>query len=88
ITDADWHSLEIGLIHVAEDTGGLYAKTHLFPAQAQKKLLGALQGYYEVSFPRPDVQPGVHHVEVQLRGARGTVFCRRTFADAPDLQLP
>lgn len=88
ITDADWHSLEIGLIHVAEDTGGLYAKTHLFPMQAKTKLLGALAGYYEVSFPRPDVPPGVHQVEVQLRGARGTVFCRRSFADPPDLQLP
>lgn len=88
ITDADWHTLEIGLIHVAEDTGGLYAKTHLFPVQAKRKLLGALAGYYEVSFPRPDVPVGVHHVEVVLRGARGTVFCRRSFADPPDLQVP
>ncbi|BCW92865.1 MAG: hypothetical protein KatS3mg007_0759 [Thermoanaerobaculum sp.] len=88
ITDADWHTLEIGLIHAAEDTGGLYAKTHLFPAQAQKKLAGALAGYYEVSFPRPEGPVGVHQVEVQLRGVQGNVFCRRTFADPPGLQLP
>lgn len=88
ITDADFHTLEIGLIHVAQDTGGLYAKTHLFPVQAQKKLAGALAGYYEVSFPRPQVPPGVHQVDVQLRGVRGSVYCRRTFADPPDPQLP
>lgn len=88
ITNADWHTLEIGLIQAAEDTGGLYAKTHLFPAQAQKKLAAALSGYYEVSFPRPHVPPGVHQVEVQLRGVRGQVFCRRSFADPPDFPVP
>ncbi len=88
ITDADWHSLEVGLIQVAQDTGGFYAKTHLFPLQAKEKLLGALAGYYELSFPRPPVPPGEHQVEVQLRGTRGHVFCRRSFADPPDVQVP
>lgn len=83
ITDADSHTLELGLIQVAEDTGGLYAKTHLFPEQVTRRLLGALAGYYELTFPRPPLPEGVHQVEVELVGTEGTVLCRRTFADSP-----
>ncbi|MGC8916387.1 MAG: hypothetical protein ACP5NF_05350 [Thermoanaerobaculum sp.] len=88
ITDADFHTLELGLVQVAEDTGGLYAKTHLFPATATGRVLGALSGYYELAFPRPPLPEGVHRVEVELAGASGTVLCRRTFADPPSVGLP
>jgi len=88
ITQADWHTLELGLVQVAEDTGGLYAKTHLFPDQALRRLLGALAGFYEIAFPRPPLPEGVHSVEVELVGAKGLVFCRRTFADSPSPALP
>lgn len=88
ITDADFHTLELGLIQVAEDTGGFYAKTHLFPQQATDKLLGALAGYYELSFPRPALPEGVHQVAVELVGATGTLLCRRTFSDPPTDGVP
>lgn len=83
ITQADWHTLELGLIQVAEGTGGFYAKTHLFPEQAFRRILGSLRGYYEISFPRPPLPQGVHQVEVQLLGVDGLVLCRKSFADSP-----
>lgn len=83
ITQADWHTLELGLIQVAEGTGGFYAKTHLFPEQAFHRMLGSLRGYYELSFPRPPLPQGVHQVEVQLVGVDGLVLCRKHFADSP-----
>jgi len=88
ITQADWHTLELGLVQVAEDTGGLYAKTHLFPERALHRLLGALAGFYELAFPRPSLPEGVHTVEVELVGAEGTVLCRKSFADPPPPALP
>jgi VWFA-related protein len=44
VTYADYHSLETGLQAVAEDSGGFFARTHLFPAQALSRLAGALAG--------------------------------------------
>lgn len=83
ITQADWHTLELGLTQVAERTGGFYAKTHLFPEEAFHRMLGSLRGYYELSFPRPPLPQGVHQVEVKLVGVDGMVLCRRSFADIP-----
>lgn len=83
ITQADWHTLELGLTQVAESTGGFYAKTHLFPEQAFHRMLGSLRGYYELSFPRPPLPQGVHQVEIKLVGVEGLVLCRKSFADIP-----
>lgn len=75
ITEADYHSLEVGLIQVAEDTGGFYAKTHLFPDQALKRMERALQGYYVLSFERPEGKPGLRRLEVDLmKGRKGRVL--------------
>jgi len=74
ITDADYHSLEVGLIQVAEDTGGFYAKTHLFPDQALMRLERALQGYYVLSFERPVGKPGARRLGVVLNRKKGTVL--------------
>ncbi|MCS7183187.1 MAG: hypothetical protein NZ869_08795 [Thermoanaerobaculum sp.] len=88
ITDADYHTLELGLMQVAEDTGGFYAKTHLFPEQAVRRLWGALAGYYELAFLRPPLPEGVHPVEVKLVGVSGQLFYRPTFADPLPVGLP
>jgi VWFA-related protein len=75
ITDADYHSLEAGLEQVALDTGGFYAKTHLFPDQALKRMERALQGYYVLSFERPEGgKPGAQRLDVSLNGKKGTVL--------------
>jgi VWFA-related protein len=75
VTDADYHSLEVGLMQVAEDTGGFYAKTHLFPDQALKRVERALSGYYVLSFERPEGRPGRRRLEVELvKGRSGRVL--------------
>jgi VWFA-related protein len=66
VTNADYHSLEAGLQLVSEQTGGFYARTHLFPAQAMRRLSGALAGYYALFIERPDGHPGRHEVSVKL----------------------
>jgi VWFA-related protein len=76
VTNADYHSLEVGLQQVAEDTGGFYARTHLFPAQAMRRLEGALSGHYVLTFEKPPLPPGPHRIEVDLVGRSGTVFAR------------
>jgi VWFA-related protein len=72
ITTADWHTLEIGLRRVSEDTGGLYLKTNLFPEVAMDKLVRVISSYYELSVVPP---PHLEHpyridVKVKRRGAR------------------
>jgi VWFA-related protein len=76
VTNADYHSLEVGLQQVAEDTGGFYARTHLFPAQAMKRLAGALVGHYVLTFEKPPLPRGEHAIEVQLVGRKGSVLAR------------
>jgi VWFA-related protein len=81
VTDADYHSLEVGLEQLAEDTGGFYAKTHLFPASAMMRLESALLGYYSLSFERPPLPRGRHQVEVRLVARKGEVLTRGSYVD-------
>jgi len=68
ITEADFHSLEVGLQQVASDTGGLYERafgnTHL----AARRVADAMQGYYEVSFSMPRNARKGATVRVRLKG--------------------
>jgi VWFA-related protein len=79
ITNADYHTLEVGLEQVAEDTGGFYAKTHLFAGQAFARLGHALSGHYVLTFARPPLPRGEHDVDVDLVGRKGTVLVRKTY---------
>lgn len=82
ISDADYHSLEVGLSKAAKDTGGFYQKTHIFPRFAMEKLMKTISGRYEVVVKKPKgLEPGVHAVELSLAGKRGTVLARKTFRD-------
>jgi VWFA-related protein len=75
ITRADYHSLEVGLQQVAEDTGGFFERTHLFPARALNRLAGVLTGHYVLVVERPPARKKAEHrVEVTVRGA--TVLAR------------
>ena len=80
VTRADAHTLETGLMTVAEDTGGFFVRTHWFPGQAVSRLVEALNGHYELSFERPDLPRGEHAIRVELVGRKGVVFARRTYA--------
>jgi len=79
VTNADYHTLEVGLEQVAEDTGGFYAKTHLFPGQAFDRLGRALEGHYELSFAKPDLKPGEHDLDIGLVRRKGTVLARPSY---------
>lgn len=81
-TDADYHDLEFGLGKAAKDTGGFYAKTHIFPQIAVERLQRTLSGHYELEVRRPDgLRPGVHDIDVRVK-RRGTyVLARSTFVD-------
>jgi VWFA-related protein len=75
VTDADYHSLEFGLMQVAEDTGGFYARTHIFPDAALRRMERALSGYYVLSFERPDARSGLLRLDVGLaKGKKGEVL--------------
>ena len=79
VTNADYHTLEVGLEQVAEDTGGFYAKTHLFPSQAIDRLERALEGHYVLTFTKPDREPGEHDIDIALVGRKGTVLARPSY---------
>jgi hypothetical protein len=79
VTNADYHTLEVGLEQVAEDTGGFYAKTHLFPGQAIDRLERALSGHYVLTFAKPDLPPGEHEIDIGLVGRKGTVLARPSY---------
>ena len=67
-TMADYHTLEAGLGKAAEDTGGFYAKTHIFPRQALERLRRTLAGHYELELRRPDdLKPGTHELTVRVK---------------------
>ena len=80
ITQADYHSLEVGLEQVAEDTGGFFERTHLFPRQALNRLAGTLAGHYVLMVERPAVRKGVHKVDVSVP-RRGATVLVRDFVD-------
>jgi VWFA-related protein len=81
ISDADYHSLEVGLEQVAEDTGGFYMKTHVNPGAAMSRLTEALAGYYVLTFEKPPGRRGSHHVSIGLVGRKGTVLMRNGYVD-------
>ena len=76
VTRADYHSLEAGLQQVAEDTGGFFERTHLFPARALNRLAGALAGHYVLMVEHPPVRKGRHRVDVSVPNRSATVLVR------------
>jgi VWFA-related protein len=80
VTQADYHSLEAGLKVVAEDTGGLYQRTHVFSRAALDRVVAALEGQYVLFVERPAQGPGSHRVDVRLKGRDGVVLAPSTYA--------
>jgi hypothetical protein len=76
VTQADYHSLEAGLQQVAEDTGGFFERTHLFPTLALNRLAGVLGGHYVLIVERPSVRKGRHRVDVSVPHRSATVLVR------------
>jgi VWFA-related protein len=79
VTSADGHSLEVGLQGVADATGGLYLKTFRLPGLATRTLARAISGYYVLTLDPtqlPEKAGRAGHLEIELRGKRGTVLAR------------
>jgi VWFA-related protein len=85
VTNADYHSLEAGLMTVAEDTGGLYERTHVFSRLALGRVLAAVEGQYVLFVEGPPLKPGSHRLNVRLRGRDGVVLAPNNYVneDAP-----
>ena len=81
VTDAASHTLEAGLMRVAADTGGFYARTNDWPGLAMQRLRRALTGRYEVAFVRPSLPRGEHALRIELVGRKGMVLARRSYRD-------
>jgi VWFA-related protein len=70
---ADYHDLELGLQSAAEETGGFYAKTHVFPGIAVARLQRTLSGRYELTLRASEsLKRDTHALDVRVkrRGAR------------------
>jgi len=81
VTDADYHSLELGLRTVSSDTGGFYARTHEFPAGVMDRLVETLSGHYLIVFASPAEEGGHHSLDIRLKDRRGDVLARSFFVD-------
>lgn len=81
VTDADAHTLEVGLQQVAEDTGGFYVRTRNFPTLAMDRLERAIAGYYSLSFEKPALPAGNHTVSISLTRRKGTVLTTGHYVD-------
>jgi VWFA-related protein len=80
-TMADRHSLEAGLIRVAEDTGGFFERTHLSATRGLDRLAGALSGHYVLFVERPEgLRAGSHRIEVKVARRGATVLAKRMVA--------
>jgi hypothetical protein len=78
VTSADYHSLEVGLQGVAEDTGGVYFSTFRLPGLATKSLARTISGYYVLTLDRSSLDEAEGRVRIDLRGKSGTVLARPT----------
>ena len=77
VTNADYHSLEVGLQLVSAQTGGFFTRTHIFTRQAMTRLAGALTGYYVLFVEKPVLDRGRHAIDVELMpGRKATVLAR------------
>jgi VWFA-related protein len=81
VTEADAHTLELGLQQVAEDTGGFYERAYTSPIAAVDHIAHAIAGYYVLSFDKPPGRTGTHKVNVALVGRKGTVLARSGYVD-------
>ena len=79
VTNADYHSLEVGLQTVAADTGGLYQRTHVFSRAALDRVVAALDAQYVLLVEPPDLRPGSHRLDVRLKGRDGLVLVSSTY---------
>ena len=81
ISDADYHTLEVQLMGMADLTGGRYEKTHIFTGGALSRVVRSLGGRYVLVFVKPEGSRGFHPLSVELAGRSGDVIARTYYQD-------
>jgi hypothetical protein len=76
VTDADYHTLELGIRQVAQDTGGTYAKTDKFARREIMRLAETISGYYLLTLDKSHLPDEIRRVELRLRSGGGRVILR------------
>lgn len=76
ITNADHHTLELGLRTVAADTGGTYEKTNRYSQQAIDKLIRAISGYYLLTVDRTGQSVSASDLEIRIPGRKTRILTR------------
>jgi VWFA-related protein len=74
---ADYHDLELGLQSAAQQTGGFYAKTHIFPEIGLERLERTLTARYELELELrvpSTLKPGTHDLDIRVKRRGATVL--------------
>ena len=79
VTQADYHTFEHALRNVSHHTGGLFLTTFHYPRRAVERLASAVSGRYVLFTVAPDLEPGSHDIDVELRRGDGRVLARSTY---------
>ncbi len=77
VTDAGYHSLELGLKNVAAQTGGTYEKTSVFAEQAASRLAETISGHYLLIVDRAELPDDGGSLRIKLRGKKGRIVSDR-----------
>lgn len=78
VTQADGHSLEVGLQSVANHTGGTYSRTFHFSSQAVRRLARTLTGHYLVTIDRSAQPQARGRLQIRLKQKQGRVLFKPT----------
>jgi hypothetical protein len=76
VTDADYHTLELGIRQIAQDTGGTYAKTDKFARREVLRLAETISGYYLLTLDESRLPNEVGKLELRLTNGGGRVILR------------
>jgi len=78
ISQADYHSLEVGMQMVAQETGGTYERLNNFSSGAFDRVLQAVEGYYLITFnpPSDEYDQGLKYKLKLKKGIKGDVYTR------------
>jgi VWFA-related protein len=82
LTEADFHSLEVGLQKLSADTGGFYSRMYHSPSVAFGRLQRTLSGRYEIVLKRPEeLGRGRHPVDLRVHRRGVDVLVAPTVTD-------
>ena len=64
---------------MSHHTGGLFLTTFHHPRRAIARMASAVSGRYVLFTRAPDLEPGSHSIDVELRRGDGRVLARSTY---------